>query len=82
MPLQLTIEHLLGLRANEHMPSPVKEYFTSRRKLTNDYLHTLSAIRLLRELVEEFSYGSTPTLTDFVRFMSRHLSVTQVLSSC
>lgn len=69
-PLPLVIEYLVGLRKGEHMTSPVREYFAAKRKIDNDYLHALSAIRLLRELVNEFASADSPTLNDFVHFVA------------
>lgn len=69
MPLQLAVEYLIGLREGEHQISPVRQYFAARREIDNDYLHGLSAIRLLRILVSEFSHNTNPNLEDFVRFV-------------
>lgn len=69
-PLALTLEFIIGLREAEHMTSPIKNYFAARQAISNDYLQALSALRLLRELVNEFSAGPSPTLNDFVDFVS------------
>ncbi len=69
IPLALVIEYLLGLREGQYMTSPVREYFAAKRAVNHDYLHALSAIRLLRTLVDEFSYGTSATLEDFVQFV-------------
>lgn len=68
-PLPLFLEYLIGLRDSEHINSPIRDYFAGRRDVDNDYLHALSAIRLLRELVNEFAAAGTPSLTDFVNFI-------------
>lgn len=68
-PLPLTLEYLLGLRETEQGSSPIKKYFASKQKVDNDYLQALSALRLLRELVTEFSKNASPTLSDFVEFI-------------
>lgn len=80
MPLQLAVEYLIGLREGEHMNSPVREYFASRREINNDYLHGLSAIRLLRILVSEFSHNTTPGLQDFVRFVELNRSNHKIIA--
>lgn len=68
-PLPLLIEFLLGLREGSHLASPVRDYFASREAISNDYLHTLSGIRLLRELVTEFADTDFVRLKDFVDFV-------------
>ncbi|OGL31218.1 hypothetical protein A3F37_02505 [Candidatus Saccharibacteria bacterium RIFCSPHIGHO2_12_FULL_41_12] len=68
-PLASTIEYILGLRSGEQGSSPLKKYFSARRSIDNDYLQTLSALRILRELVTEFSRTTTPTLGDFLKYI-------------
>lgn len=68
-PLGVTLEHILGLSASQHLTSPIREYYLTKRKVTNDYLQSLSAVRLLRELVNEFSAGTETSLNDFLRFI-------------
>ncbi len=80
MPLQLSIEYLLGLRASEHRDSPIKPYFAARQEVDDDYLHGLSAIRLLRILVSEFSHNNDPNLQDFVRFIELNRNNHKVLA--
>lgn len=68
-PLAIILEYVLGLYTGRHMTSPVREYYLKKKEVTNDYLHSLSAVRLLRELVVEFSAGPDPSLGDFIRFI-------------
>ncbi len=68
-PLPITIEQLLGLVTGQHMTSPIREYYLSKQDITNDYLHGLSAVRLLRQLVNEFSSTSQTSVADFVAFI-------------
>ncbi|MGI9027861.1 MAG: PD-(D/E)XK nuclease family protein, partial [Candidatus Saccharimonadales bacterium] len=56
-----------------HMTSPLHDYYIQKGEITNDYLHGLSAIRMLRDLVTEFSHTTDDTavsLTDFIAFIS------------
>ncbi len=48
------------------MTSPIRQYFTSEKPINSDYLQALSGIRLLRELVNDFTDTATPKLKDFV----------------
>lgn len=69
-PLPLVIEFLLGLREGSHLCSPLRDYFANKQSINNEYLHTLSGIRLLRELVTEFADADFVRLKDFVDFVS------------
>ncbi len=72
-PLYIILEYLLGLIAGQHMTSPIREYYLTKHEVTNDYLHGLSAVRLLRELVTEFSSAPTESasrVADFVDFIT------------
>ncbi|MGI9027537.1 MAG: ATP-dependent helicase, partial [Candidatus Saccharimonadales bacterium] len=72
-PLYSMIEYFLGLVTGQHMTSPLHDYYIQKGEITNDYLHGLSAIRMLRDLVTEFSNSTNDTavsLTDFIAFIS------------
>lgn len=79
-PLPLVMEYILGLRGSERMTSPIKEYSSGRRSVSNDYLHALSAIQLLRTLVNEFSRGSHAKLSDFVSFIELNQNNEQIVT--
>lgn len=66
-PLHITIERLLGLTASNHLTSPIRQYYLTDKPISNDYLQALSAVRLLRELINE--YSSEGDLKDFVQFI-------------
>ncbi len=68
-PLAVMIEYLLGLRAGEHMTSPLNAYYL-RSGATEDYVGALSATKALRSLAEEFSASTTPALAGFVQFVT------------
>ncbi len=79
MPLPLILEYILGLREGEYMLSPFRTYYLALSPVSSDYLETLSAIELLRGLVNEFS-ANNPTLSDFVRFVELNLSTKRVIA--
>lgn len=68
-PLPLVMEYLIGLREGFAMTSPLREHFASKQKISSEYLQALSAIRLLRELTQEFSDNDFDRLHDFVDFI-------------
>lgn len=68
-PLPVVFEYILGLRAGEHLTSPLSQYYARRNTVDTDYLHALSAIRLLRSMIEEFSSKNAASLEDFIRFI-------------
>lgn len=68
-PLSMTIEQLLGIVTGQHLTSPIREYYLKRETITQDYLQGLSAIRLLRQLVAEFSAGQQTSIQDFISFI-------------
>ncbi len=78
-PLPLVLEYILGLREGQYLLSPLKDHYLGLRPLTSDYLETLSAIKLLRGLTQEFA-GSEGTLADFVRFIRLNLSTKRVIA--
>lgn len=68
-PLPLIMEFLIGLREGSTMTSPLRKHFASKQKISSEYLQALSAIRLLRELTQEFSDNDFDRLHDFVDFV-------------
>jgi len=78
-PLPLMLEYILGLGEGEYMLSPFRAYYLSLSPVSSDYLESLSAVELLRGLVNEFS-DNNPTLTDFVHFIELNLSTKRVIA--
>ncbi len=68
-PLALTIEYVLGLRPGEPITSPIQKYFVSEQRISGEYLQTLSALQLLRHLVNDFSVDIHPSLKDLLHFI-------------
>ena len=67
-PLGVMLEHLIGLRAGNHLTSPVRDYYLATRAVDSKYLEALSAAQLLLRMADEFSANPTPTLHDLLRF--------------
>lgn len=67
-PLSLIIEHIIGIREDSSQ-SYLRHYYVEDQRLSSTYIQTLSAIRLLRELVNEFTPASTAVLKDFLLFI-------------
>lgn len=69
-PLGITLEQILGLTTGQHITSPLREYYIDKQDITADYLHGLSAVRLLRQLVNEFTNGEKSSLEDLIDFIA------------
>lgn len=67
-PLAVVIEHILGLRDNDILDSPIKTYFFDGNGINESYLETLSAVHILRGLVSEFRGVGVSKVEDFVQF--------------
>jgi DNA helicase II / ATP-dependent DNA helicase PcrA len=78
--LTYTMDHIIGLEESEYLHSPFREYYIDPRKLTSDYLETLSGIEILRGLAEEFAGKPEANLADFIRFVKLNLSTKQVIA--
>ena len=79
-PLLVTIEHVLGLASSETFTSPVRTYFMESSARDSDYLHGLSAIRILLGMVHDFSRTSSGTLKDFVAFVQLSIDTGEVIA--
>ena len=78
--LPVTIEYIIGLRAGQHLTSPLREYFVGKTTVDTDYIHALSAIRLLQAMVAEFARLSSTTLKDFVSFIQLSIDTNEVIA--
>jgi len=78
-PLSVMVEHILGLR--EDSPQTyMRHYYVEDQQLTPSYLETLSAVHLLRTLVNEFAASTSPNLTDFLSFIATEKANGKVIS--
>ena len=67
-PLPILFEYLLGLKAGEHLTSPIRAYYLAQ-PVNTAYMEALSAIQLLTSLSHEFAASETASLGDFTRFI-------------
>lgn len=79
-PLAVTLEYTLGLRGDKNFTSPMKSYFLNDKSNVGTYFHGLSAIQLLRSLVNEFSKSSQPSLDDLVRFFEINMENQRIIA--
>jgi DNA helicase-2/ATP-dependent DNA helicase PcrA len=78
--LLVTIEHVLGLASSEEFTSPVRTYFMESTSKDSDYLHGLSAIRILLGMVHEFARTNSGTLKDFVAFIQLSIDTGEIIA--
>ncbi|MCE7936721.1 ATP-dependent helicase [Candidatus Saccharibacteria bacterium CPR2] len=73
-PLAVMLDMMLGLMpvGKSKYTSPLREYYIKQSKPSNEYLTGLSAIHLLRTLVNEISQGWQASLKDFLDFSALH----------
>lgn len=74
-PLPVLLQYLLGLRTTASFTSPLREYYLASGKISGQYFVTLSAIRLLVELVNEFARRPRADLAELVRFVKLNESL-------
>lgn len=79
-PLPVAIEYITGLRPGQHLTSPLREYFIGKTTVTTDYIHALSALRLLQGMVNEFARLSSGTLKEFIDFMQLSYDTEEVIA--
>jgi DNA helicase II / ATP-dependent DNA helicase PcrA len=71
--LNVLISDILGLSSERGThESPILKYYSSGKQFDSEYLSGLSAIRLIRGFVSDFSRGGEPTLSEFLRFFEVH----------
>ncbi len=80
-PLSVTIEYIIGLRSGDSFTSPIREfYFGASKQKDSDYIHALSALRLLQSMVHEFAHTDTGTLEDYVRFIQLAIEGKEIIA--
>lgn len=80
-PLSVVLEHILGIR-DDSPQKYIQQYFIADQQITSTYIETLSAIRILRGEVRDFSLQPETKLNDFLEFVDTELSNRKVLSDC
>lgn len=82
-PIEVTIEHLLGLREGPaDYTSKLNDYYFSDQPLSSAYLANLSGIHSLVSLVNEYALSSQdrPKLNDFNRFIDINRRQNRIIS--
>jgi len=68
-PLPRMLEYIIGLKASEHITSPIRQHFLQHTSVDTPYLSALSGTQQLIGLAYEFSQQGRATLADFVRLI-------------
>jgi DNA helicase-2/ATP-dependent DNA helicase PcrA len=81
-PLQVMMEELIGLKASEHMTSPLRDYYLSNSKRDSFYLETISALGLLKDIAKQYKEGSKnkPKISDLVSLIDTTLNSNQTIT--
>lgn len=79
-PLPIIIEYITGLRSSDEFTSPLQSWYSKQTKINTDYLHGLSALKLLLGLVNEFARLDTGKLQDFVNFIEVSKETGQIIA--
>ena len=69
-PLMVTVEYVLGLRDSNILKSPIRDYFLIGRNMSETYIETLSAMQMLRGLINEFRAVGVAKVETFVQFIN------------
>ncbi|HSX44667.1 MAG TPA: ATP-dependent DNA helicase [Candidatus Saccharimonadales bacterium] len=79
-PLMVVVEYILGLRDNDLLDSPVRNYFFKSKMMAESYIETLSAVQLLRGLISEFRSIGVAKVETFVQFVDLMIENNKVIS--
>lgn len=80
-PLPIFMEYAIGLSEGQYLRSPFQEFYLSDKKLSSEYIESLSAIKLLLGLCSEFATREQASLADFVHFIELNLSTGRVIAN-
>lgn len=69
MPLPRMLELFIGLRASEHLTSPLRRYYLESKAIDTPYIASISAIQKLIGLSQEFCEHGQSKLEDFIRLI-------------
>ncbi|MDB5182675.1 MAG: hypothetical protein JWO47_459 [Candidatus Saccharibacteria bacterium] len=72
-PLCRVLEFIIGLSASEHLTSPLRRFYLEADAVDTPYLASISAVRKLTEMAQEFSSHGSATVQDFIRLL--HVSI-------
>ncbi len=80
-PLNMTVEHLIGLRESDIYTSNLKKYYLSSESTNQKYIETLAAVSKLRYLTSEFSRHNVVTLRDLIRLIDVSKDNSQIITN-
>ncbi|CAN5463258.1 hypothetical protein BH10PAT3_BH10PAT3_5660 [soil metagenome] len=66
-PLPRVLEYIIGLRASEHLTSPLRRHYLKADNVDTPYLASISAVHRLIALAQEFCTQGNATVRDFLR---------------
>lgn len=79
-PLPLLLEYIIGIKEDSPQ-SYIRDYFVHDQQLSNIYLETLAAIRILRDMASEFTLSNKPKLAEFLQFISTEQANKKVIAN-
>ncbi len=79
-PLAVTLEHILGLRGSQSYTSPMRDYFLHQQQNVGAYFQGLSAIQLLRSLVNDFATSNQPSIADLIKFFEVNINNQKIIA--
>lgn len=68
-PLPRMLEYIIGLRAGEHLTSPLRQFYLESDDIDTPYLAGISAVRKLIGMAQEFCEHGQATIADFLRLL-------------
>ncbi len=82
-PLAVTLEYIIGLRAGENLTSPLKKFYLTEFKdseIDSQYMRTLSSLRLLVNLANDFARSQSASLSEFVEFIKLSIDSQEIIA--
>jgi DNA helicase-2/ATP-dependent DNA helicase PcrA len=70
LALPQMLELIIGLRASEHLTSPLRRYYLEADDIDTPYLANISAVRKLTGLAQDFCKQGEAMLADFMRLIN------------
>ncbi len=79
-PLSVILEYIIGLRASSEITSPLREYYLAHTAADTDYLQSLSALRLLQSMANDFARSTSARLQEFVQFIQLSIDSGEIIA--
>jgi DNA helicase-2/ATP-dependent DNA helicase PcrA len=73
------VDYIMGLRASEHLTSPLQTYFSNNAEISTTYINSLSAVRGLLSQVREYGTRQEPTLKNFVDYLRASIESSAII---